>query len=284
MFFFRLLSRLPFGVLYLIADLLFLVLYRVIRYRRGVVEDNLRHAFPAREAREIRQLGKAYYRHLSQVVVEILKMLTISEQEIRKRIELEHADIVQNYIRGGSSVLILASHLCNWEWIASALRLHAGCEAAGVYKPLSNPLFDRLMIDVRNRFGNTPLIPKETAVRDILRMHKKPILFGLVADQSPAAPDAKYWTTFLGRETAFFVGPSLLTQLTGMPTVYADMQRIGKGRYRITMSKLSEPPYEKDNNEVLDLYIRRLEQSIRESPADWLWSHRRWKHERGPHE
>jgi Kdo2-lipid IVA lauroyltransferase/acyltransferase len=174
MFFFRLLSRLPFGVLYLIADLLFLVLYRVIRYRRGVVEDNLRHAFPAREAREIRQLGKAYYRHLSQVVVEILKMLTISEQEIRKRIELEHADIVQNYIRGGSSVLILASHLCNWEWIAAALRLHAGCEAAGVYKPLSNPLFDRLMIDVRNRFGNTPLIPKETAVRDILRMHKNP--------------------------------------------------------------------------------------------------------------
>lgn len=284
MFFFRLLSRLPFGVLYLLADLLFLVLYRITRYRREVVEDNLRQAFPAREEQEIQSLVKAYYRNLSQVIVEILKVLTVSEKEMLERIQMVNAEIAQEYIRNGSSVLVMASHSCNWEWILVAFRLHAGCEATAVYKPLSNKLFDRLMIAVRSRFSNISPIPKDNAVKGILKTHKNRLVFGLVADQSPAAPDAKHWTTFLGRETPFFVGPTLLTQLTGMPAIYADMRRTGKGRYILTLSKLSEPPYEKDNNEVLERYVRKLEQSIRESPADWLWSHRRWKHQRGPHE
>ena len=284
MLFFRLLSRLPFWALYLLADLLFPVLYGIIRYRRDVVYDNLQRAFPEKQDKEIRRISKAYYRNLAQVVVETIKVLTAKKEVLKRRIEFHNLDIYEDYLRNGSSVFILASHMCNWEWVATGFRLYSAYEATGVYKPLKSDLFDRLLIAVRNRFSNTPLIPKDIAVKEILRTHKDCKGYGLAADQSPAASDAKYWTRFLGRETAFFTGPKFLTELTGMPAIYADMQRTGKGKYSITVSKIAEPPYDANDNPVLERFVRTLEKSVRESPSDWLWSHKRWKHVKEPAE
>lgn len=278
MVFFRAFSRLPLRLLYGFADCLYLILRYAVRYRRGVVLENLQKAFPEQSPAERRRLAGAFYRNLTDLFVETLKGLTISDAELRRRVRVLNPEAFQPYLDAGQTVLIMTAHQGNWEWQSPAVRV-LGPAVDVVYQPLTSTFFDGMMRKIRGRFGIAPL-PMQGLLRDMVKRRGQPRLIGLVADQA-APPETAYWTNFLHQETDFFVGTDKLARQFGCPAIFAEMRRVRRGHYELRFFPLAEPPYDDlPPLAIIERYVRRLEASLRENPADWLWSHRRWKHKR----
>lgn len=279
MFVLKLISRLPLPVLYFIADALFVFVYYSVGYRKKVVDQNLKRSFPEKSHEELRAIKKEYYRRFTQYMVETLKGLTISEKALLNRVRFTNVSEVQPYADAGQSICVIASHQFNWEWA-----LQVGCMVLpfpvdAVYQKLSNQKFDQLMIDSRSRFGGKP-IEKSRVLREIIKTKDRLRALGIVADQSPRRHSPKYWTTFLHQDTAFFLGPEQIVKAARYPTYFFKIERVKRGYYTVELVKLAEPPYDKEGHEVLERYIEETEQLIRNDPAGYMWSHRRWKLER----
>ncbi len=278
MVFFRVISRLPLRLLYWFSDFLYVLLRYVVRYRWSVVHQNLQNAFPEKTPAERRRIADAFYRNLTDVFVETIKGLTISAEELRQRVRFTNPSVFQAHLDIGHTVLIMTSHQCNWEWQSPGARL-LGPAVDVVYQPLTNAFFDRLMRQIRGRFGITP-IPMQGLLRDMVKRRNQLRLIGLVADQA-APPDTAHWTSFLNQETDFFVGTDKLARQFGCPVLFVEMRRLRRGYYELVLHSLAEPPYDGlPPLSIIEKYVRKLEESIRANPSDWLWSHRRWKHRR----
>ncbi|MCY7351149.1 MAG: lysophospholipid acyltransferase family protein [Cytophagaceae bacterium] len=279
MVFFKALSLLPLSLLYVLSDFLYILLYYIVRYRRRVVLENLQKSFPDKSAGERLLLTKAFYKNLTDTFVETLKVLSLSEAGMRHRVALVNTDFLKTYVSQGKVVLVMSSHSCNWEWGGLATRL-IGPGVDPVYKPLSSPFFDRVMNKIRSHYGSEP-VSMQGLLRNIVRRRSQPRLIGLVADQAAELPVTAYWTTFLNQETDFFVGAEKIARSYQYPVAYAAIKRLRRGHYQMTYSLLAEPPYEDlPPMAITEKYVRTLEADIRENPADWLWSHNRWKHKR----
>ena len=279
MVFFKALSLLPFTLLYVLSDFLYVLLYYVVRYRRGVVSENLQKSFPDKSIDHRAQLTKAFYKNLTDTFVETLKVLSLSETEMRRRVSLVNTDFLKTYVKQGQVVLVMSSHSCNWEWGGLATRL-IGPGVDPVYKPLSSQFFDRLMFRIRSHYGSEP-VSMQGLLRSIVRRRTQPRLIGLVADQAAEVPGAAYWTIFLNQETDFFTGTEKIARNYQYPVAYAAIKRMRRGYYQMTFSLLAEPPYDQlPPLAITENFVRILEKDIRENPANWLWSHNRWKHER----
>ena len=277
--FLKLLSRLPFPVLYLISDVLSFLAFHVIRYRRKVVFNNLRGCFPEKSKKEIYSIASKFYTNLSDVIVELVKSFDLDIEDIKKRVKFNQKEILHSYLKQGQPVFCMAAHQCNWEWILYGFHANFHFPADPVYKPLANKTFDKLMLENRTRFGANP-IPKNNAAREIVKRRKSPRAFALVADQLPMKTTDKYWTDFLGRDTAFYTGTEQLAGMVKAPVAFFGIRRVKRGYYEIDTIKIGEPPYENGSNVVLERYARELERYILQSPSDWLWSHKRWKYTR----
>jgi KDO2-lipid IV(A) lauroyltransferase len=244
-----------------------------------VVLENMTHAFPNKNAEEIKTHMKTFYKNFSDFIVESLKSLTISGKELEARVRILDAEVIEKYLKNGVSVLALTSHTFNWEWLllASSQRLSAPLNP--VYKRLNNNYFNNIMLTIRSRFGCRPIEMQET-LKQITKRRDSANAFGLVADQTPL-PDADiYWSSFLNQETAFFTGTERIAYLTKYPVVFIGMKKIKRGYYEIRYEDIAEPPYIKNEHIILDQYIVKTEAQIQERPAEWLWSHRRWKLEK----
>lgn len=278
MVFFRVLSRLPLRLLYGFSDFLYLILRYVVRYRWPVVLENLQNAFPEKTPAERRRLADGFYRNLTEVFVETLKGLTISEAELHRRVRVLNPEAFQTYLDAGQTALIMTAHQGNWEWQSPAVRV-LGPAVDVVYQPLTSPFFDRMLREIRGRFGIAP-IPMQGLLRAMVKRRGQPRLIGLVADQA-APPGTAYWTNFLHQETDFFVGTDKLARQFSAPAIFAEMRRVRRGHYELRFLPLAEPPYDDlPPLAIIERYVQRLEASLRENPSDWLWSHRRWKHKR----
>ncbi len=280
MVFFRVLSRLPFGVLYVLADVIFVLTYYIVGYRRKVVFDNLRKAFPEKSETEIRHIAKGFYHNLTDVMVETLKGLTISADEVRQRIKITNSEVITKWLVHEKKVVLLtAGHLCNWEWVLFLPALSPHFALDGVFKPLSNAFFGQFLNRVRTRFG-ARMIPMSQSLRELMK-DKTPRIFGLGSDQNPDNPTNAYWTTFFGQDTPFMNGNEKLAQRFGYPLIYLEILRLKQGYYEFIFSELAVPPYETIvPNQLTQTYVNTLENTIRKQPQNWLWSHRRWKHKR----
>jgi Kdo2-lipid IVA lauroyltransferase/acyltransferase len=274
-----LIARLPFFLLYRLSDVLFVLTAYVIRYRRRVVLDNLRHAFPEASDDRIHQLARDFYRNFCDVVVETIKLPHMTADEMRKRVVTVNTELVQHYIKEGQTLLGTAGHQCNWEWVPAATLVH-DIPVDSVYKPLHNELSERLMQQIRSTFG-AHLVPMNRLPRELVARRPIPRIIALVADQMPNLPETAYWTDFLHRDTPFFPGTERLARSQQLPVVYLDMVRIRRGYYTATFSLLAAPPYtDLPNGAILERYRDRLTQTIMAQPSNWLWSHKRWKHHR----
>ncbi len=277
-FFSRLVGWIPFRVLYVISDFVAFVLYRVLRYRRKVVEENLRRAFPEMEEKEWRKRVRASYKNLADVFVEGIKGFTMSDEEYLKRYRVTNNEILDRYRAKKQSAVFLPSHYANWEWGTKATPLYLGYKnVVIIYKPLSNASADRFFKKHRAQKG---LIMG--SIYETMKLFRKYTpdfsAFILVSDQSPP-PVAKkvYWIQFLGRETAFLRGAELFSRQYGLPVFYSECQRVKRGYYELTLSLITENPAALPDGEVTRRYARMLEKTILKKPEDWLWSHRRWK-------
>lgn len=280
MIFFRLLSRLPLSILYGISDFLYFLLFYLIRYRRAVVFDNLTRSFPEKSSAEIKTIAKGFYRNLTDLLVETIKMPELSADELRKRVQFTNPDLVKQELAAGRVVIGMASHSSNWEWIPSASVLN-GMPADSIYKPLNNPFFEELMRSVRSCFGAVP-VPMHNLPRRMAAQKNAPRIIALVADQVPDIPEQAYWTDFMHQDTPFYPGSERLARSRQLPIFYIELARVRRGHYTVTFTSIGKPPYtDIPPGEILERYRDLLEETIRQHPSDWLWSHKRWKHWRG---
>lgn len=274
---YRMLGRLPLPLLYGIASALAFALYHVVRYRRDVVDENLRAAFPELTDAQRVALEKRFYRHICDLGVELLASRTMARDEFPRHVELVNTDVLQPYIDSRQSVLFLTCHQGNWEWLLHVVSDHMGCPIDVVYKTLHDSAFDEFMFECRARSGK-PIAFKD-AGREILRRRREYRGFAMLADQAPFKRDKRYWHDFFGRPGSFYLGPQKIAEATQYPVVYVAMTKTARGRYRAHFEVIAQPPTAKGGFAVLDSYIAALERSIRQQPETWFWSNRKWKHQ-----
>lgn len=278
MFFLKLLSRIPLPILYWFSDFLFFMSYRVVGYRRKLVKKNLKNSFPEKSKAELKSIEKEFYKNLCDYAVETLKLLTISETELRKRMQFTNLPTVRAILDTQTSIIMFASHQFNWEWLLAAGSLNHPIDF--VYQQQSSKLFDDFSLAGRMRFGAYPIKREQVARESISR---KSITRGIaiMADQFPGKKrDKKYWTTFLNQDTAFFQAISQLTVMLQYPVVYTAIRKKKRGYYEAEYIVIDNPPYEKGSDLMVDHYAKATEKIIQENPAEWLWSHNRWKKKR----
>ena len=276
MFFIKLLAYLPLGLLYAIGAVISFLMYHVFRYRREVVFSNLSNSFPDTDKSTIRKYTREFYNRFAQYAMETVKVLGMSERDFSKHHEFEFDPRFQQYIREGRPIMMLTSHIFNWEWTLHALVIKLDIPLHAVYQRLSSKAFDKYMIDSRSHTGAS-LIEKSHVLRDIARNRNVQRCVTLLADQSPRKSTKKYWTRFLNQETAFFTGPDMIAKLGDYPAFFFHVKRIRRGYYNVSVEFLMEPPYEKNSQELLERYVRALDKAIKEDPPGYLWSHKRWK-------
>jgi KDO2-lipid IV(A) lauroyltransferase len=270
------LGRLPLPLLYGFASLLAWVLYRVVRYRRDVVDENLRAAFPELSPAALAALEKRFYQHISDLGVEMLAARTMAREEFSRRVELVNPEVLAPFIEKQQSVLFLTCHQGNWEWLLHVVSDRMGCPIDVVYKTLHDSAFDDFMYECRVRSGQ-PITFKD-AGREILRRRREYRGFAMLADQAPFKRDKRYWHDFFGRPGSFYLGPQKIAEATQYPVVYVAMTKTARGRYQARCELLAQPPIARGGFDVLDSYIAALERSIRAQPETWFWSNRKWKH------
>lgn len=275
-FFLTLISRLPFWMLYLLANLLFFLLFYVSRYRRKVTQLNLANAFPEKPAKERKAIEKKYYRFLADMILESLKMNSLQPWEIRSRCRLTNPSEVQRHYDEGRSVLLASGHYANWEWANLALALGFNEPLFVIFKPLTDKHFGEYLNKMRSRFGAI-MVPMKLTLRKIVELKNKKYMFGFASDQTPTRHESQYFTSFLNQPTAVFLGLEKIAKTTKNPVVFLHIDRIKRGYYEYTFTTLVEDPAGTSEFEITDLHTRKLEEIIRRKPELWLWSHRRWK-------
>jgi KDO2-lipid IV(A) lauroyltransferase len=272
----RVLSHVPFPLLYLLADLLGWLAFRVFPHREEVVRTNLSKCFPDMDAAGMREIRRRYYAGFADVLVEVIKSATLPAAEIRRRVRIVGMEQPQALLAQGQSVLLAAAHQCNWEWMLLALSVELGFPLDAAYKPLVDSWAEREMKKVRSRFGSR-LVPAKELLADIIKRGKVVRAVAMVADQEPTTSEHKHWTRFLNRDTAFYMGPEEIARVTRFPVFFLGMKRTARGFYELRFEPLSSPGESLKPGELTERYVRRVEQQIREAPADWPWSHKRWK-------
>ncbi len=277
------LAHLPLPVLYGFAEGIYLLLAYVVRYRWRVVVQNLNRSFPEKTPPEIRQLGRAFYRHFAQLMVEILKLAAISPAELARRVRFTNPELLGNPFAANRFVLSLGSHLSNWEWILSGAALEFPGRAAGVYKPLQNPFFETFLRRLRSRLG-ADAVPMPATLRYLARYRAQGRTLSLLLDQAAGPEDRPYWTTFMHQEAGFYTSAERLAAQFDCAVVYVGIRRVRRGHYEITFTELPDgratAQAEPDSFPIIEAFVRQLEKDIRRTPDQYLWSHRRWKHQR----
>lgn len=272
-------SFLPLPIMYLISDVLFLLLYFIIRYRRKVVRENLQNAFPEKSEKERKVIARRYYRHLCDLFAEFFKLLHISESEIKKRCRMVNMEIPHRYFMDGRSVIAFAGHYGNWEMMYSYKLWEPDIELIPIYKPIRNEAFDRLTYNIRSRFGAKPL-----AKADTLRVMMQNVwagkiaMTGFIGDQTPSRNNLNLWTRFLNQDTPVLEGTEKIARKLNQPVVFVNMRKVKRGHYHAEFYDICSDPASLESGELTALCMQKLESFIRENPEYWLWSHRRWKY------
>lgn len=278
MFLIRLLARLPSGFLYLLGDFLYFVAFYVLKYRYEVVRKNLGIAFPEKTEQERKKIAKKFYRNFADVLVETLMALHITPEKLVEQVTFSNIDQLQDCKDRGLSMVALATHQCNWEWMLLSGTLQFPYDVVGVYKPLKSKDFDALMISIRSRMG-TQMVSSEHIVRNIARHRDQVRCIGLIGDQRPTIWNKKTWSTMFGYPTAFHTGVEFVPRMENAAVFMASMVRKKRGHYHLEMIKLAEPPFDPENmTQIIDAYVEALEAMIKANPSDWLWSHDRWQY------
>ena len=278
MFFLKLIGHFPLFVLYQVATFSKWLLYYVFSYRKKVIVNNIKNSFPELNTSQVNALTIKFYAYLTDLMVEFFKGSTISKNEMKDRVSLVNEQIITNYLDKGVPVVLVAGHQGNWEWAVHRLALSENLYDI-VYQKLSSPLFNEFTFWVRSRFGSNVLIEKRESI--VLSRERKniPRAICLAADQSPTKPESAYWTNFLNQPTGFFTGMERFAREYQYPVIFVELIREKRGYYTMSFEELIKPSYDNlEKGAIIELFARRLEQSVLKYPDQYLWSHKRWKH------
>ena len=271
----RAFSRIPLALWYPFSRFIAFLAWRVIPYRRHVVEGNLTKSFPEWDSATREQVIRDYYRGFADVFVEVVHSLRLSREELARRVTLKNDQAVREEFARGKPVIVLAAHQCNWEWLLLGLS-QLGVPVDAAYKPLMDSWAETEMRKLRSVFG-ARMIPAQELLGDIIRQRGTPRTIAILADQEPKAPERKHWVKFLNRDSAFFIGPEEIARATRCPAFFANLRRTARGHYEVDFARIATAGEQLPSGEFTARYARMVEEQIRAAPADWPWSHKRWK-------
>lgn len=277
MAFLFLLSWIPLKILYLISDCLYLIVYKIAKYRRKVVRQNMINSFPDFSFDKIKSLEKSYYQFLCDLIIESVKGFTITKNQLLKRIHYTNIEVYDQLFNENKSAIVVMGHNGNWEWICRSAPLFLKNQVIVAYKPLTNKSFDRLMIKTRSAFGSN-VVPMSQVAR-VIKEEKRPFLLILVADQSPSDTNGAVWLDFLNQKTAVLNGVGKLAEKYHLPVIFNEVKKIKRGYYNCSAHVLVENIENLKSEEITARHTRFLEEKIKEQKEIWIWSHRRWKHQ-----
>ena len=272
----RIFSRIPLALWYPFASVLAWLSWRVVPYRRHVVEANLKASFPEWDDAHRECVIRDYYRGFADMLVEVMHSLRLTRAELERRVVLRNPELVRDQVARGKPALIVAAHQCNWEWMLLAFSTQLGVPVDAAYKPLVDSWAEREMLKLRSRFG-ARLIPAQQLLGDIIQQRNAPRVIAMVADQEPVTSERKHWVKFLNRDTAFFLGGEEIVRATRYAAFFVKLKRVARGRYEAEFVPLAAAGEKLEPGAFTERYARFVEEQIRDAPADWPWSHKRWK-------
>lgn len=276
-FFLYALSLLPMSVLYLFSDVLFYLLYYVIKYRKGVVGKNLKNSFPDKSLAELKAIEKKYFSYLADLIFEVIKMISASPAFIESRYTFSNQELVKKYEDKSQSYLFAVGHYGNWEWSTIVTPLVTKAQSLIIYKPLNNDFFNDFFTKIREKSGSK-MIRMKTAMREIVKHKNELTVTVFAADQTPARGEIREYVDFLHQPTPIFLGLEKIAKSTDYPVIFCDITRLGRGYYHCDFKLVSDKPSETQEMEITKKHVQILEDRINEEPAYWLWSHKRWKY------
>lgn len=276
--FFRLTSHLPLPVLYFVANIAFYLAHYVFRAGRSRTLTNLRNSFPELSEAATNKLAARSSRNFIIVAIECFKMMAMTPDKIRKHVRAQNLDSVTSHLDKGQSVILLAAHHCNWEWVLLSYCAYMPAPVEVLYTPMKVDAVDYALLKMRTRLGATMVSAKGQG--GLLMKSAKPVrVIAVGGDQAPGWSERKHWVQFLNQDTAFHMSIQRIARLTGYPVFFAKTRRIKRGHYEVDFEQVGFPPYDR-GTQVLDRFAQVLEAHIREYPEDWLWAYRRWKYDR----
>jgi KDO2-lipid IV(A) lauroyltransferase len=272
----KFLSRLPMRALYAFSAFLYFLAYYIVRHRHRVISEQIAKVFPDSSAAERVAIHKRFLRNFCDVMVEVLKSASMTAADMTEHVRILNLAAAREYLVAGQSVMFVTSHLCNWEWLLQGMSVQLGHPLDAAYKPLHDAWAERLMLAIRSRFG-ARLVPAKDLLADYLKRRAVVRALAMNADQAPVSTDKRYWTTFLGQDTAFYVGLEQIARATRLPVMYVVMRRSRRGYYEAELHPLWDGREKLEPNAITERYARACEIDVLKSPADWLWSYRRWR-------
>lgn len=276
-------SLLPMRILYGLGSVIRFVLCNVVKYRKGVILSNLRNSFPEKNEQEIKLIARKYYSHLADLMVEAVKMLTISRERLLERYKCTNSELVAGYFERGQSIILASAHYNNWEYMVASLDMQIAHHGIGVGKRMSNKAFEQAAFKRRTRYGTEVCYADN--VRELMESYARkgnPCAYMLLSDQSPNNAKKCYWTTFLCQPTAVIYGAEYFAKKYDLPVLFYRVAKTRRGYYEVTFESLCDKPKESAYGSITETIARKTEEMIRHKPEYWLWSHRRWKLKPGP--
>lgn len=265
----------------LLSDILFPIVYYLVRYRRQVTRTNLRNAYPEKSCAELGRIEREYYRHICDLLVEGLHNLYCHPRSIMRRYRCENRQLVNQYYEQGQSVVLISSHYNNWEYMVSSLNFQLMHLGIGVGKPLNDKSVAGYITRRRSRFGTEIVGPDNVRQTiDYYQKHHVPCAYMMLSDQSPSNEHKSYWTLFMHQETPFLYGAEYFARKYDLPVIYYEVTKERRGHYKVRFELLCDKPSKVPQYTITARYVKRLEQTISQAPQYWLWSHKRWKRKR----
>lgn len=271
-------SKLPFRILYILSDIIYLLFFYVIGYRKKVVLGNLKLVFPDKDKKELIKIQKRFFRHFVDSLIEGIKAFTISEESIKKRYKYQNIELINKLYNEGKSIILVSSHYANWEWVIG-LSLHTKIDFYGSYTKIQNKNFENLIKESRSKFG-MKCVKSSEIIKGIVKNVKqqKQGLYLLISDQSPQIQKNQYWTDFLNVNVPIFTGAEMISKKFDFAVVNMNTTKLKRGYYQSEFKLITDTPKEQDENAITDSYLRLTEKHIYKQPDYYLWSHKRFKH------
>ncbi len=275
-----LVSILPFRLLYLFSDGLYILIYLVFGYRETVVKENIELALPHLSETEKKRITKAFYHHLCDMIVESIKSMSISESEMKKRFTFANIELLQDIENNGKTIALMCAHYGSWEWMF-ILQIYIKNKGFAVYKRLKNKYFDSLVKRIRAKFNSHLITTKET-IPTLMRakVNGELSICGFASDQSPKVKKAHHWQEFMGINVPVHTGAEMLAKRLDMAVVFFKVKRLKRGYYETTFKTITLTPKEYEDYKITNIFLKLVEQQIYEAPEYYLWTHKRWKHRR----
>ncbi len=272
-------SLLPYPIIYGISNIISFLFFYIIPYRKKTVTKNIKNSFPQKDKKELNTIARKFYTHLSDIIVESIKLFSITQKQIDYRFSIENPEILQTYFDQGRDVILVGGHYNNWEILAVGINQIVPHDCIGIYTKLSNPFFDDKMKSSRSKFG-LKMINTREVTSNFIKKNKTPRMTIFGADQSPTYSKNIHWTNFLNQDTAVALGTERFSKKYNLPVVFCSINKRKRGIYSAKLSVLTENPQDTENGEITEMHTSKLENQINTQPEFWLWTHKRWKRKR----